>query len=153
MKLLNELFAGAVDDEKKMGELAAEGQRNLSRQKAYDRLNSTLDQMAADGYFDEGELDELKTKFREMGLDTASIEQAIQDLKDQDGTGRVAAGDLAFELHLELSGAKSDATLGPEFNLEVQSLLDAHNQKVTTIAEIQASEQKKYMNCINNLKA
>ena len=150
MKVIDDLLSWAAQDDKIMGQMAAEETERQTKGKAYDALQSEFEKMADDGYLDKNELNTLIAQFKAQGLDTTALNQLADSLKNTD---RVAVtSDLRNTIHDEISDKKVSLQ-DPDFNFKAQVLTSDYNQDIQTVATIQKSEHDKYMTAIRNLVA
>lgn len=154
MRLVDELIAAAVADDRAAGRLAEKQQQNLDRREAYNRLESMLDRMAGDGYLDREELDTLMREFRAQGLDTEQLQRLAEQLETQDGVSRVeVSAEKLFDLRTELADARSSTADDVFFHLEAQELLSDYKNRIEAASKVMKAEHDIYMVAIKHLVA
>lgn len=153
MKLIEDLVARAAAADQAMGNMATQEEAAEARRQAYQNLERMFEQMAADGYLDENELGDLMAAFRAQGLDTKTLEELVQQLKDGDGTAGV---DVTAGLRGSISDQLRDASMrtrDPSFMFQVQMLTQEYHQSFDLASRAQKAEHDIYMTAIRHLVA
>ena len=153
MKLIEELVARAEAADKAMGELATNQEAALARKKAYQKIEQLFEQAAGDGQLDENELEELMARFRAAGLDTQTLENVYDEIKNTDATAGV---DVTAELREKIAEQLFDARLDegdPLFEFKAQQAMATYQQSFDLASRVSKAEHDIYMVAIRNLVA
>ena len=141
MKLMEELIERAGEADQQMYELGTQELAQDARRRGLQQLGVELDRMAADGWLESEELEQLRRQAEALGVSLSMP------------TGRTEATPLELEeLRVQIDLAKAGAKT-PSFEFEAQRLLGEYSQAFDLASRVSKAEHEIYLVAIKNLVA
>lgn len=141
MKLMEELIDRAGQADRQMYELGTQELAQDARRRGLQQLGADLDRMAADGWLESEELEQLREQAEALGVSlsmpTGRTEVTPRELEE-----------LRVQIDLAKAGAKT-----PGFEFEAQRLLGEYSQAYDLASRVSKAEHEIYLVAIKNLVA
>ncbi|MBK6685802.1 MAG: hypothetical protein IPG45_15125 [Deltaproteobacteria bacterium] len=141
MKLMEELIDRAGQADRQMYELGSQELAQDARRRGLQQLGAELDRLAADGWLESEELEQLREQAEALGvslsLPTGRTEVTPRELEE-----------LRVQIDLAKAGAKT-----PGFEFEAQRLLGEYSQAFDLASRVSKAEHEIYLVAIKNLVA
>ncbi len=155
MDITNYFIESATQADGELRNLAGQQLSNLERKKVLAQIESRLEEMAADGVLDEGEMKELSARFKAAGLDDRGLMQLYNELKGADASVR---GDNVKKLESLISGKIDDAENlvsdnQADLNFKIQLTMDEFTNGIDGASRLMKAEHDAYMVAIRHLVA
>lgn len=145
----------AATGEQALDALANRQISNHDRKKTLDQLEERFAQMAADGYIDQKEVDELMARMRQSGLDPAGLQQIFDQMRGTDSSARVD-GHSKFEdlLHSTVDHARNETRDSEADTMfQIQMAMSDYTHATEAYSTIRKIQHEAYMTCIKNMVA